>query len=56
MLGAAACKRLRDDIVARSERIAHAIEKSFLRGGGPTEAEQTVLGKIEAAFATISED
>lgn len=43
-------KRLRDDIVSRSRRIARAVEKSFLRGGGPTDAEQAVLAQIEAAF------
>jgi hypothetical protein len=42
--------KLRNDVVARSRRIARAVEKSFLRGGGPTEAEDAVLEKIEAAF------
>lgn len=42
--------QLRNDIVSRSHRIARAVEKSFLRGGGPTEAERTTLEKIEAAF------
>lgn len=42
---------LRSEIVERSSRIASAFEKSFLRGGGPTRAEATVLAKIEAAFA-----
>jgi hypothetical protein len=42
--------KLRDDVVSRSKRIARAVEKSFLRGGGPTEAEDAVVEKIEAAF------
>ncbi len=42
--------RLRDDIVARSHRIARAVEKSFLRGGGPTDAEKAVITQIESAF------
>ena len=42
--------RLRNEIVSRSRRIARAVEKSFLRSGGPTEAEKAVLEKIEAAF------
>jgi hypothetical protein len=42
--------QLRDDVVARSRRISRAVEKTFLRGGGPAEAEKAVLEKIEAAF------
>lgn len=42
--------RLRNDIVSRSHRIAIAVEKSFLRGGGPSPAEKSVLERIEAAF------
>ena len=44
--------RLRDDIVARSHRIARAIEKSFLRGGGPTSEERAVVDQIAAAFSS----
>jgi hypothetical protein len=43
--------RLRDDIVSRAQRIASAVEKSFLRAGGATEAEAAVLERIEAAFS-----
>jgi hypothetical protein len=42
--------KLRDDVIGRSKRIANAVEKSFLRSGGATEAENAVLEKIEAAF------
>lgn len=42
--------KLRDDVVSRSRRIARAVEKSLLRGGGPTDAENAVLERIEAAF------
>jgi len=42
--------KLRDEIVSRSRRITRAVEKSFLRGSGPTEAETAALEKIEAAF------
>jgi len=50
VLGSAERARLRDDIVSRSRRIARAMEKSFLRGGGPTEDEMAVVARIEAAF------
>jgi hypothetical protein len=43
--------KLRDDIVSRAHRIASAVEKSFLRAGGATEAEKAVLDRIEAAFS-----
>ena len=42
--------QLRNDVIARSKRIASAVEKSFLRSGGPTDAENAVLERIEAAF------
>jgi len=42
--------KLRDEIVSRSRRITRAVEKSLLRGGGPSEAETAALEKIEAAF------
>jgi hypothetical protein len=42
--------KLRDDIISRSKRIARTLEKSFLRSGGPTEAENAALERIEAAF------
>lgn len=42
--------RLRADVVNWSWRIAHALEKSFLRGGAPTRAERAVLDRIEEAF------
>jgi len=42
--------RLRNDIVSRTRRIARAVEKSFLRGSGPTEEEAAVLAQVEAAF------
>ena len=42
--------RLREDVVNWSWRIAHALEKSFLRGGAPTRAERAVLDQIEQAF------
>jgi len=42
--------RLRDDVINWSWRIAHALEKSFLRGGAPTRAERAVLDQIEQAF------
>ena len=42
--------KLRDEIVSRSHRIARAVEKSLLRGEGPTDAEKQVLAEIEAAF------
>ena len=41
---------LQDDIVSRSRRISRAIEKSFLRGGGPTKSEKEAVARIEAAF------
>ena len=41
---------LHDEIVARAKSIAHAFEKSLLRGRGPGQAEAAVLAKIEAAF------
>ena len=47
--------RLRDDVSSWSWRIARAIEKSFLRGGGPSDAERDVLDRIEAAFQVDSE-
>ncbi|HEB89265.1 MAG TPA: hypothetical protein ENI85_06815 [Deltaproteobacteria bacterium] len=42
--------KLRDEILSRARRIAHAVEKTLLRGEGPTESEQRVLDEIEAAF------
>jgi len=42
--------RLRDDIVSWSWRVAGALEKSFLRGSGPSDVEREVLARIEAAF------
>lgn len=48
--------RLRDDVSGWSWRIARAIEKSFLRGGGPSAAERAVLDQIEAAFAVADEE
>jgi hypothetical protein len=42
--------RLRDDVVKRSQHIVNAVEKTFLRGGGPSEPERAVLARIEAAF------
>ncbi|MCA9502429.1 MAG: hypothetical protein KC616_05070 [Myxococcales bacterium] len=42
--------RLRDDTLGRARRIAQAIEKSFVRGGGPSEAELEVMARIEQAF------
>jgi hypothetical protein len=42
--------RLRDDVLRRSNHIASAVEKSFLRAGGPSEAEREILAQIEAAF------
>ena len=50
-LSSDAANALRQDIVTRSKRISRAIEKSFLRGGGPTAEEKAVLSRIEAAFA-----
>ncbi len=50
VLGAEERARLRDDIVSRAHRIASAVEKSFLRGGGPTEEALAVVARIEAAF------
>ena len=47
--------RLREDVSSWSWRIARAIEKSFLRGGGPSEAERAVLDRIEAAFRVDGE-
>ena len=44
-------EQLRREIVERSSRLARALEKSILRGGGPSPAETAVLAKIEAAFA-----
>jgi len=41
---------LRDDVVSWSWRIAHALEKSFLRAGAPTSAERAVLERVEEAF------
>lgn len=42
--------RLRADVVNWSWRIAHALEKSFLRGGAPSRAERAILDRIEDAF------
>lgn len=50
VLGSEERARLRDDIVSRSHRIARAMEKSFLRGGGPTQEEKAIVARIEAAF------
>ena len=50
VLGAEERAGLRDDIVSRSQRISRAMEKSFLRGGGPTDEEKAVVARIEAAF------
>ena len=47
--------RLREDVSSWSWRIARAIEKSFFRGGGPSEAERAVLDRIEAAFRVDGE-
>ena len=52
LLTPADAMRLRDDIVSRSKRIAKSIEKSFLRAGGPTDAERAVLSRIEEAFSS----
>lgn len=49
-LGATEFARLREDIVSWSWRVAGALEKSFLRGSGPTDVEREVLQKIEKAF------
>jgi hypothetical protein len=43
-------ERLRDDVVTWSWRIAGALEKTFLRGGGPAAAEKAVLERIEAVL------
>ena len=53
-LGPEPAKRLRDDTMQRAKKIAGAVEKSFLRGGGPTDDERAILEKIEAAFAPAS--
>jgi hypothetical protein len=50
VLGSEERARLRDDIVSRAHRIARAVEKSFLRGGGPTDEEKAVVARVEAAF------
>lgn len=50
VMGAEERARLRDDVVSRAHRIAHAMEKSFLRGGGPTDEEKAIVARIEAAF------
>ncbi len=50
VLGEEATRRLRDDLLARSKRIARSLKKSLLRGGGPTPAEVEVIERIEAAF------
>jgi len=50
VLDEAARNRLRDDIVSRSKHVARGIEKSFLRAGGPTEAERDVIKRIEETF------
>lgn len=50
VLGSEERARLRNDIVSRSHRIARAMEKSFLRGGGPTQEEKAIVARIEAAF------
>ena len=42
--------KLRDDIVNRAERIARAIDKTFLRAGGPSETEKALLDRIASAF------
>ena len=42
--------RLREEIVGRSERIAEAFKKTFLRAGAPDPAEEAVLATIRAAF------
>jgi hypothetical protein len=43
--------RLREEIVGRSERIAEAFKKTFLRAGATNSAEEEVLTKIRAAFS-----
>jgi hypothetical protein len=55
-LAPAESARLREDIVSWSRRIAGALEKSFLRGGGPAKEERAVLEKIEQAFANAGTD
>jgi len=45
-------ERLRNQIRTLASAIARAIEKSFLRSGGPTRRERAVLARIEEAFAT----
>jgi hypothetical protein len=47
--------RLHEDVSSWSWRIARAIEKSFLRGGGPSDAERAVLDRIEEAFQVEAE-
>ncbi len=43
--------RLREDVVGRSKRICGALEKTFLRGGGPNEDERAVVERIETALS-----
>lgn len=43
--------RLRDDVVARTKRICGALEKTFLRGGGPNADERAVVERIEAVLS-----
>jgi len=44
-------ERLRNQIRTLAGSIATAVEKSFLRSGGPTRRERAVLARIEEAFA-----
>lgn len=44
-------ERLREDVVARSKRLCGALEKTFLRGGGPNADERAVVERIEAALS-----
>lgn len=56
VLPAASRERTREDILSRIRKMVRAFEKSFLRGGGPVDAEKEAIAKIEAALAEASGD